>query len=143
MLRAMPLEEEDKCCAFGLSTCRPQGSIEDESQALCKFIIFTKTHHSQAFPTCCISEYGQVSDSDTHASASRAICSVVDTWLDKYSNDFCQHLEFPCLKLLMAYLKLNMQTWHWKGMPTFFWPSGITSRLVMQSNMVRSLGLQT
>jgi hypothetical protein len=30
----MPLEEEEKCCAVGLSTWRPQGSIEDQSQAL-------------------------------------------------------------------------------------------------------------
>jgi hypothetical protein len=52
----MPLEEEDKCCAFGLSTFKPQGSIENQSQALCEFIIFTTTHHSQAFPTSCISE---------------------------------------------------------------------------------------
>jgi hypothetical protein len=35
MLRAMPLDEDDKCCVVGLSTCRPQGSIEDQSQALC------------------------------------------------------------------------------------------------------------
>jgi hypothetical protein len=55
MLRAMQLEEEDKCCAFGLSTCRPQGSIEDQSLALWKFIIVTTTYHSQAFPTCCMS----------------------------------------------------------------------------------------
>jgi hypothetical protein len=46
----------------------------------------------------------QVSDSDTHPSASRAISSIFDTCLDQYSNDFCQPLECPCLKLLMAYL---------------------------------------
>jgi hypothetical protein len=55
MLRAIQQEEEDKCCAFGLSTCRLQGSIEDQSQALCEFIFFTTTNQIKAFPTCCIS----------------------------------------------------------------------------------------
>ncbi|XP_058999388.1 ral guanine nucleotide dissociation stimulator isoform X6 [Mustela lutreola] len=38
----------------------------------------------------------------------RAISSILGTWLDQYSEDFCQPPDFPCLKQLVAYVQLNM-----------------------------------
>ncbi|XP_027426145.1 ral guanine nucleotide dissociation stimulator-like [Zalophus californianus] len=37
-----------------------------------------------------------------------AISSILGTWLDHYPEDFFQPPEFPCLKMLLAYLGLNM-----------------------------------
>ncbi|XP_044938604.1 ral guanine nucleotide dissociation stimulator isoform X8 [Mustela putorius furo] len=37
-----------------------------------------------------------------------AISSILGTWLDQYSEDFCQPPDFPCLKQLVAYVQLNM-----------------------------------
>ncbi|KAF0887234.1 GNDS protein, partial [Crocuta crocuta] len=37
-----------------------------------------------------------------------AISSILGTWLDQYSEDFCQPPDFPCLKQLVAYAQLNM-----------------------------------
>lgn len=37
-----------------------------------------------------------------------AISSILGTWLDQYSEDFCQPPGFPCLKQLVAYVQLNM-----------------------------------
>nr|XP_034351001.1 ral guanine nucleotide dissociation stimulator isoform X4 [Arvicanthis niloticus] len=37
-----------------------------------------------------------------------AISSILGTWLDQYSEDFCQPPDFPCLKQLVAYVRLNM-----------------------------------
>ncbi|XP_042537095.1 ral guanine nucleotide dissociation stimulator isoform X3 [Dipodomys spectabilis] len=37
-----------------------------------------------------------------------AISSILGTWLDQYSEDFCQPPHFPCLKQLVAYVQLNM-----------------------------------
>ena len=39
---------------------------------------------------------------------SSAISSILGTWLDQYSEDFCQPPDFPCLKQLVAYVQLNM-----------------------------------
>ncbi|XP_055988830.1 ral guanine nucleotide dissociation stimulator isoform X3 [Sorex fumeus] len=36
------------------------------------------------------------------------ISSILGTWLDQYSEDFCQPPDFPCLKQLVAYVQLNM-----------------------------------
>nr|XP_035963958.1 ral guanine nucleotide dissociation stimulator isoform X14 [Halichoerus grypus] len=38
----------------------------------------------------------------------KAISSILGTWLDQYSEDFCQPPDFPCLKQLVAYVQLNM-----------------------------------
>ncbi|KAF5922003.1 hypothetical protein HPG69_015453 [Diceros bicornis minor] len=38
----------------------------------------------------------------------RAISSILGTWLDQDSEDFHQPPEFPCLKMLLAYVQLNM-----------------------------------
>lgn len=40
--------------------------------------------------------------------APSAISSILGTWLDQYSEDFCQPPDFPCLKQLVAYVQLNM-----------------------------------
>nr|XP_012599566.1 ral guanine nucleotide dissociation stimulator isoform X2 [Microcebus murinus] len=37
-----------------------------------------------------------------------AISSILGTWLDQYSEDFCEPPDFPCLKQLVAYVQLNM-----------------------------------
>ncbi|XP_065735120.1 ral guanine nucleotide dissociation stimulator [Phocoena phocoena] len=37
-----------------------------------------------------------------------AVSSILGTWLDQYSEDFCQPPDFPCLKQLVAYMQLNM-----------------------------------
>ncbi|XP_067598942.1 ral guanine nucleotide dissociation stimulator-like [Pseudorca crassidens] len=37
-----------------------------------------------------------------------AVSSILRTWLDQYSEDFCQPPDFPCLKQLVAYVQLNM-----------------------------------
>ncbi|XP_076425247.1 ral guanine nucleotide dissociation stimulator isoform X16 [Peromyscus maniculatus bairdii] len=37
-----------------------------------------------------------------------AISSILGTWLDQYSEDFCQPPDFPCLRQLVAYVQLNM-----------------------------------
>lgn len=36
------------------------------------------------------------------------ISSILGTWLDQYSEDFCQPPDFPCLRQLVAYVQLNM-----------------------------------
>lgn len=40
--------------------------------------------------------------------APSAVSSILGTWLDQYSEDFCQPPDFPCLKQLVAYVQLNM-----------------------------------
>ncbi|CAI9174998.1 unnamed protein product [Rangifer tarandus platyrhynchus] len=37
-----------------------------------------------------------------------AVSSILGTWLDQYSEDFCQLPDFPCLRQLVAYVQLNM-----------------------------------
>nr|XP_058927417.1 ral guanine nucleotide dissociation stimulator isoform X4 [Kogia breviceps] len=37
-----------------------------------------------------------------------AVSSILGTWLDQYSEDFCEPPDFPCLKQLVAYVQLNM-----------------------------------
>ncbi|XP_069860065.1 ral guanine nucleotide dissociation stimulator-like [Dipodomys merriami] len=37
-----------------------------------------------------------------------AISIILASWLDQHAEDFCQPPDFPCLKLLLAYLNLNM-----------------------------------
>ena len=52
---------------------------------------------------------GQASDSAVSTTASpSAISSILGTWLDQYSEDFCQPPDFPCLRQLAAYVQLNM-----------------------------------
>lgn len=36
------------------------------------------------------------------------MCSILGTWLHRYPEDFHQPPEFPCLKMILAYLELNM-----------------------------------
>lgn len=50
----------------------------------------------------------QTSDSAAHPPVPSAISSILGTWLDQYSEDFCQPPDFPCLKQLVAYVQLNM-----------------------------------
>ncbi|ELR51314.1 Ral guanine nucleotide dissociation stimulator, partial [Bos mutus] len=38
----------------------------------------------------------------------KKISSILGTWLDQYSEDFCQPPDFPCLRQLVAYVQLNM-----------------------------------
>ena len=42
-----------------------------------------------------------------HFSIPQAISSILGTWLDHYSENFFQPSEFPCLKMLLAFV-LNM-----------------------------------
>ena len=62
----------------------------------------------QGFPEALAWEGALSSDSSAHLSVPRAISSILDTWLDRYPEDFFQPPEFPCLKMLLAYLGLNM-----------------------------------
>ena len=47
-------------------------------------------------------------DSAARLPAPSAISSILGTWLDQYSEDFCQPPDFPCLRQLVAYVQLNM-----------------------------------
>ncbi|KAF5928807.1 hypothetical protein HPG69_013651 [Diceros bicornis minor] len=38
----------------------------------------------------------------------RTVSSILGTWLDQYSEDYFQPLEFSCLKMLLAYMQLNV-----------------------------------
>lgn len=51
---------------------------------------------------------GQVSDSAAHVTLPRAMASILGTWLHLYPEDFQQSPEFPCLKMLLAYVEPNM-----------------------------------
>ena len=51
---------------------------------------------------------GQVSDSAAPVTLPRAMASILGTWLHLYPEDFQQSPEFPCLKMLLAYIVLNM-----------------------------------
>ena len=51
---------------------------------------------------------GQAPDSAARPPAPSAVSSILGTWLDQYSEDFCQPPDFPCLKQLVAYVQLNM-----------------------------------
>lgn len=51
---------------------------------------------------------GQACDSSTLSPAFSALSSILDTWLEQYSEDFCQPPFFPCLKLLLSYLVVYM-----------------------------------
>uniref|UniRef100_A0A8C7BR88 Ral guanine nucleotide dissociation stimulator n=1 Tax=Neovison vison TaxID=452646 RepID=A0A8C7BR88_NEOVI len=51
---------------------------------------------------------GQATDAAACPPTSSAISSILGTWLDQYSEDFCQPPDFPCLKQLVAYVQLNM-----------------------------------
>jgi hypothetical protein len=48
---------------------------------------------------------GQASDSAPHPSASRAVYSILMTWLDVYPEDFRQPLDIACLRLLIGFLQ--------------------------------------
>jgi hypothetical protein len=48
---------------------------------------------------------GQASDSAPHPSASRAVYSILMTWLDVYPEDFRQPLDIACLRLLIVFLQ--------------------------------------
>jgi hypothetical protein len=47
----------------------------------------------------------QASDSASHPSASRAVYSILMTWLDVYLEDFRQPLDIACLRLLIVFLQ--------------------------------------
>jgi ral guanine nucleotide dissociation stimulator len=53
-------------------------------------------------------QQGQASDSANCPSSSTVISSILNTWLNQYLEDFFQPPDFPCLKLLIDYLQLNM-----------------------------------
>lgn len=55
----------------------------------------------------CILPYSSV-DGGPQDQLKDAISSILGTWLDQYSEDFCQPPDFPCLKQLVAYVQLNM-----------------------------------
>ncbi|XP_058380379.1 ral guanine nucleotide dissociation stimulator isoform X2 [Diceros bicornis minor] len=55
----------------------------------------------------CILPYSD-EDGDPQDQLKNAISSILGTWLDQYSEDFCQPPDFPCLKQLVAYVQLNM-----------------------------------
>lgn len=50
----------------------------------------------------------QAFDTAAHLPTPSAISSILGTWLDQYSEDFCQPPDFPCLKQLVAYVQLNV-----------------------------------
>ncbi|XP_012862849.2 ral guanine nucleotide dissociation stimulator [Echinops telfairi] len=55
----------------------------------------------------CILPYSD-EDGGPEEQLKNAISSILGTWLDQYSEDFCQPPDFPCLKQLVAYVQLNM-----------------------------------
>ena len=55
-----------------------------------------------------VGKEGQASDSAVHLTPPRAMSSILGTWLHHYTEHFCQPPEFPCLKMLLAYLELSM-----------------------------------
>ncbi|XP_017704770.1 PREDICTED: ral guanine nucleotide dissociation stimulator isoform X6 [Rhinopithecus bieti] len=77
---------------------------------LCTYRAFTTT---QQVLDLLFKRYGCVlpySDEDggPQDQLKNAISSILGTWLDQYSEDFCQPPDFPCLKQLVAYVQLNM-----------------------------------
>ncbi|XP_039696027.1 ral guanine nucleotide dissociation stimulator-like [Pteropus medius] len=50
---------------------------------------------------------GQASDSIARLSPHRAIYFILGIWLDQHHDDFLQPPEFPCLRLLPAYIQVN------------------------------------
>jgi hypothetical protein len=47
----------------------------------------------------------QASDYSPHPSSSRAVYSILMTWLDVYPEDFRQPLDIACLRLLIVFLQ--------------------------------------
>ncbi|KAL4825626.1 hypothetical protein H8958_006433 [Nasalis larvatus] len=77
---------------------------------LCTYRAFTTT---QQVLDLLFKRYGCVlpySDEDggPQDQLKNAISSILGTWLDQYSEDFCEPPDFPCLKQLVAYVQLNM-----------------------------------
>lgn len=62
----------------------------------------------QGFPGTSVWDGALSSDSSAYLSVTRAVYIILDTWLDQYPEDFFQPPEFPCLKVLLAYMGLNM-----------------------------------
>lgn len=50
----------------------------------------------------------QVHDSAAHLSVPRALCSILQTWLQRYPGHFHQADDLSCLKKLVAYVAANM-----------------------------------
>ena len=59
-------------------------------------------------PWSAVWQEGQVSDSAAHVTPPRAMACILGTWLYLYPEDFQQAPEFLCLKMLLAYVELNM-----------------------------------
>ncbi|XP_020929356.1 ral guanine nucleotide dissociation stimulator-like [Sus scrofa] len=55
----------------------------------------------------CILPYAEEDGGPLHQ-LRMAMTSILGTWLDQYPEDFHQPPEFPCLKMLLAYLELSM-----------------------------------
>ncbi|XP_045052669.2 ral guanine nucleotide dissociation stimulator isoform X3 [Desmodus rotundus] len=77
---------------------------------LCTYRAFTTT---QQVLDLLFKRYGCVlpyphEDSGPQHRLRDAISSILGTWLDQYSEDFCQPPDFPCLRQLAAYVQLNM-----------------------------------
>ncbi|XP_037348808.1 ral guanine nucleotide dissociation stimulator isoform X2 [Talpa occidentalis] len=77
---------------------------------LCTYRAFTTT---QQVLDLLFKRYGCVlpyssGDGGPQDQLKNAISSILGTWLDQYSEDFCQPPDFPCLKQLVAYVQLNM-----------------------------------
>ena len=63
---------------------------------------------SAGLPWSAVLREGQVSDSAAPVTPPRAMASILGTWLHLCPEDFQQSPEFPCLKMLLAYVELNM-----------------------------------
>ncbi|XP_049629954.1 ral guanine nucleotide dissociation stimulator isoform X3 [Suncus etruscus] len=77
---------------------------------LCTYRTFTTT---QQVLDLLFKRYGCIlpysgQDGGSQDQLKNAISSILGTWLDQYSEDFCQPPDFPCLKQLVAYVQLNM-----------------------------------
>lgn len=90
---------EDPCSSFCLS-CLP---LLDRQRAWSMLCSFLDTQGQAQKPST-----GQACDSSTLSPAFSALSSILDTWLEQYSEDFCQPPFFPCLKLLLSYLVVYM-----------------------------------
>uniref|UniRef100_A0A667I8Z7 Ral guanine nucleotide dissociation stimulator n=1 Tax=Lynx canadensis TaxID=61383 RepID=A0A667I8Z7_LYNCA len=124
---ALPLDETQRVCTASADTLRQLGD-PGPCSLLCPRLpvhLPKERHHprgpgpaaQKGYGRCdaltASSRYGCVlpySDEDggPQDQLKNAISSILGTWLDQYSEDFCQPPDFPCLKQLVAYVQLNM-----------------------------------
>lgn len=104
------LSPMDDSCSFSLFSW-PATAWIDKWLGMCYVVLWIdkadiKSEHPRVL--CDGTRKDQACDSSSFPSASRALSSILATWLDHYSKDFCQPPSFRCLKLLLTYLVFYM-----------------------------------